>query len=99
MGAAEENAAAAEGRQAEAQPEEAPPPAPSTPEQQAELVKAREERLLHSVSLSAKGKDPQNADSVMQTSDKQTLIFGFPKSALPLAPNEKTSSSSCMRGR
>jgi hypothetical protein len=65
------------------------PPAPQTPEEQAEQVKARQDRLLHSVTLSAKGKDPQSADTVMQTSDKLTLIFGFPKAALPLATTDK----------
>jgi hypothetical protein len=70
-------------------PAEAPAATPPTPEQQAELVKAREQRLLHAVSLAAKGKDPQNADTVMQTSDKQTLIFGFAKDALPLGPGDK----------
>jgi hypothetical protein len=44
---------------------------------------------LNSVTLAAKGKDPQHADLVMQTSDKQTLIFGFPKEILPLAAADK----------
>jgi hypothetical protein len=67
----------------------AEPAAPPTPEEQAEQARARQDRLLHSVSLSAKGKDPQSADVVMQTSDKQTLIFGFAKEALPLAATDK----------
>ncbi len=78
-----------DGQAAEAQPADAPPPAPPTPEEQAEQAKARQDRLLHSVSLAAKGKDPQSADTVMQTSDKMTLIFGFAKDALPLAATDK----------
>jgi len=83
-----------EGRSADSAPPDAAPandqpPAPLTPEEQAQQAKARQDRLLHSVSLSAKGKDPLNADAVMQTSDKQTLIFGFPKEALPLAAGDK----------
>jgi hypothetical protein len=77
----------AEGAQPDAAPAE--PAAPQTPEEQAALAKARQDRLLHSVSLGAKGKDPQSADAVMQTSDKQTLIFGFPKDALPLTAGDK----------
>jgi hypothetical protein len=82
------------GRDGKAQPDAAPaepqaPAAPPTPEEQAAQVKARQDRLLNSVSLAAKGKDPQHADLVMQTSDKQTLIFGFPKQVLPLAANDK----------
>ena len=67
----------------------APAPAPATPEEQQAQLKQRQDRLLHAVSLAAKGKDPQNADVVMQTSDKQTLIFGFAKDALPLAVGDK----------
>jgi len=78
-----------DGKSGEAAQAEAQPPAPQTPEEQAAQAKARQDRLLHAVSLSAKGKDPQNADTVMQTSDKQTLIFGFPKAALPLAAGDK----------
>jgi hypothetical protein len=63
-----------------------PPAAPVDPQAQA---KARQERLLHSVTLTAKGHDPQNADVVLQTGDKETLIFGFPKSSLPLSANDK----------
>jgi hypothetical protein len=63
--------------------------APTTPEEQQAQLKERQDRLLHSVTLAAKGKDPQKADVVMQTSDKQTLIFGFAKDALPLAEADK----------
>jgi hypothetical protein len=77
------------GQAGDAPPADQTPPAPPTPEEQAALVKAREQRLLHAVSLSAKGKDPQSADAVMQTSDQQTLIFGFSKDALPLGPGDK----------
>jgi hypothetical protein len=80
-----------DGQPGAAQPAEAAqtPAAPLTPEEQAEQTKARQERLLHAVTLTAKGKDPQNADAVMQTSDKMTLIFGFPKDAIPLAATDK----------
>ena len=44
---------------------------------------------MNSVTLAAKGKDPQHADLVMQTTDKQSLIFGFPKEILPLAASDK----------
>jgi hypothetical protein len=70
-------------------PADAAPATPPTPEEQAAEVKARQDRLLNSVTLAAKGKDPQHADLVMQTSDKQTLIFGFPKEILPLAAADK----------
>lgn len=51
--------------------------------------KAAYDRLLHSAVLSARGKDPQTADQVVQTTDKQTLIFGFSKGSLPLAAADK----------
>jgi hypothetical protein len=73
----------------EQRPAEAPPAAPQTPEEQAAQAKARQDRLLNSVTLAAKGKDPQHADLVMQTSDKLTLIFAFPKDVLPLAASDK----------
>ncbi len=78
-----------EGKGGDAQQPEPQPQAPQTPEEQAALAKARQDRLLNSVTLSAKGKDPQHADLVMQTSDKQTTIFGFPKAVLPLAASDK----------
>jgi hypothetical protein len=71
------------GRSSEGDQQPAPPPDP-----QAE-AKARQERLLHAATLTAKGHDPQNADLVMQTADKETLIFGFLKSSLPLTANDK----------
>lgn len=52
-------------------------------------AKAREERLLHSATLSIKNHDPQSADVVMQTADKQTLIFGFAKASLPFGASDK----------
>jgi hypothetical protein len=73
----------------DAQQPEAPTPAPQTPEEQAAQAKARQDRLLNSATLSAKGKDPQHADLVMQTTDRQTVIFGFPKAALPLTASDK----------
>jgi hypothetical protein len=78
-----------DGKGPEAPPADAAPAAPPTPEQQAADAKARQDRLLHSVTLVAKGRDPQTADVVMQTSDKQTLIFGFAKDAFPLAASDK----------
>jgi len=65
---------------------EQPPAPPADPQAEA---KARQERLLHSVTLTAKGHDPQTPDLVMQTSDKDTLIFGFAKSSLPLTASDK----------
>jgi hypothetical protein len=59
------------------------------PEDPAAAAKARQDRLLHAASLTAKNKDPQTADVVLQTNDKQTLIFGFQKAGFPLAPNYK----------
>ena len=47
------------------------------------------DRLLHSVTLSAKGRDPQNADLIRQSSGNQTLIFGFPKQSFPLTASDK----------
>lgn len=73
----------------DAQPADAPAPAPQTPEEQAAQAKARQDRLLNAVTLAAKGKDPLHADTVMQTSDRQTIIFGFPKDAFPLAASDK----------
>ncbi|HKD08353.1 MAG TPA: hypothetical protein VKB79_20800 [Bryobacteraceae bacterium] len=67
-------------------PEGEQAPAPSDPQAEA---KARQERLLHAVTLTAKGHDPQNPDVVLQTADKETLIFGFLKSSLPLTANDK----------
>jgi hypothetical protein len=58
---------------------EAPPP-----EDPAARQKAAVERLLHSVSLTAKGRDPQPADLVRQAFNNQTLIFGFPRQSFPL---------------
>ncbi|MDP9168975.1 MAG: hypothetical protein M3N54_00035 [Acidobacteriota bacterium] len=51
--------------------------------------KAAVDRLLHSATLSAKAKDPEVADLVVQTADKQSLIFGFSSHALPLAAGDK----------
>jgi len=58
----------------------------AAPEQE---TKARQDRLMHSASLFMKNHDPQSADVVMQTGDKQTIIFGFPKTNLPLAAGDK----------
>ena len=69
--------------------QEAPPEAEQPPADPAAEAKARQDRVLHAASLSAKNKDPQAADSVMQTADKQTIIFGFAKASLPIGPADK----------
>jgi hypothetical protein len=63
--------------------------APVPQEDPATRQKAMVDRLLHSVSLSAKGRDPQNATLIRQTNGDMTLIFGFPKDALPLTAADK----------
>jgi hypothetical protein len=63
--------------------------APVPQEDAATRQKAMVDRLLHSVSLSAKGQDPQNATLIRQTDGNMTLIFGFPKDALPLTAADK----------
>ena len=68
------------------------PPAEVQPQPQedpAARQKAMIDRLLHSVTLSAKGRDPQNADLIRQSSGNQTLIFGFPKQSFPLTASDK----------
>jgi hypothetical protein len=69
----------------------APPPDAETqpPADPAAEAKARQDRLLHAATLSAKNKDPQTADTVLQTADKRTIIFGFLKANLPIAPTDK----------
>lgn len=47
------------------------------------------ERIKAGATLTAKGKDPATADHLMQTMDRQTMIFGFSKDALPLAAADK----------
>ena len=47
------------------------------------------DRIKAGATLTAKGRDPAAADHLMQTMDKQTMIFAFPKDALPLAPTDK----------
>ncbi len=65
-------------------------PAPEAPQEDpAARQKAMVARLLQSVSLSAKGHDPQSAVMVLQTADKQSLIFGFPKKDLVLEAKDK----------
>ncbi len=68
-----------EGAPAEAAPAEDP----------AARQKAAYARLLASATLSAKGKDPEPADQAVQTSDRQSMIFAFPKQSLPLSPDDK----------
>ena len=79
------------GRGREGVEEGAPPPEAEAqpPADPAAEAKARQDRLLHAATLSAKNKDPQTADTVLQTADKQTIIFGFLKTNLPLAPTDK----------
>ncbi len=65
-------------------------PAPEAPpEDPAVRQKAMVARLLQSVSLTAKGHDPAVPDMVLQTADKQSLIFGFPKKDFPLDAKDK----------
>jgi len=66
-----------------------PPEMPAAPEDPAARQKAMVDRLLHSVTLVAKGKDPQNASLIRQTNNNETLIFGFPKKDLPLTAADK----------
>jgi hypothetical protein len=47
------------------------------------------DRIKAGATLTAKGKDPASADHLMQTMDKQTMIFSFSKEALPLAAADK----------
>lgn len=69
---------------------EGAPPAEAQPQEDpAARQKAAIERLMHSASLSAKGHDPVTADLVRQMNGNQTLVFGFPKQALPLAAADK----------
>ncbi|MEP6714214.1 MAG: hypothetical protein ABJC09_01490, partial [Terriglobia bacterium] len=63
--------------------------APQPPEDPAAVQKEAIDRLLHSVTLSAKSKDPEAADLVVQTGDKKSLVFGFPTHALPLGAGDK----------
>ena len=64
----------------------APPQPPADPAvRQKEMV----DKLLHSVTLSAKNRDPQSATMVMQTKVTQALIFGFEKISLPLTGSDK----------
>ncbi|MGD1071361.1 MAG: hypothetical protein ABSB15_14565 [Bryobacteraceae bacterium] len=51
--------------------------------------KAIIDRMRAGASLAVKGKDPVSSDHLMQTMDKQTMIFGFPKDALPLSAADK----------
>ncbi len=65
------------------------PQADAPPEDPAARQKAMVDRLLHSASLSAKGRDPQSAVLIRQTNNNETLIFGFPKDAFPLSASDK----------
>jgi hypothetical protein len=68
---------------------EGAPPEAAQPEDPAERQKAMLDRLLHSVTLTAKGRDPQGADLMRQAFNNQTLIFGFAKQGFPLSPTDK----------
>lgn len=72
------------GREGGTPPAENQPPVDPVARQK-EIV----DKLLHAVSLSAKGRDPQAAVVVQQTTATQTLIFGFEKTALPLTAADK----------
>jgi len=62
---------------------------PETPEDPAAQQKAMIDRLKSSARMEAKGKDPATADLLLQTANKQTVIFGFPKEGFPLAVGDK----------
>ena len=47
------------------------------------------DKLLHAVTLTAKGRDPQTAVVVQQTKASGSLIFGFEKKSLPLTEADK----------
>jgi len=64
-------------------------PQPEASEDPAARQKAMVDRIKAAASLSVKGKDPAVADLLMQTMDKQTMIFGFPKDALSLVAADK----------
>jgi hypothetical protein len=64
-------------------------PQPDASEDPAARQKAMIDRIKAAASLTVKGKDPLTADLLLQTMDKQTMIFGFPKEALPLAAADK----------
>jgi hypothetical protein len=51
--------------------------------------KALVDTLLRGATLSAKGRDPQNADLVLQSADQHALIFGFSRQALPLTAMDR----------
>lgn len=65
------------------QPDAPPPVDPAV--RQKEMVA----RLLRSVSLTAKGRDPQSAVIVQQTKASQALIFGFEKASFPLTAADR----------
>ena len=60
------------------------------PEDPAEREKAMVSALLQSVTLTVKGEQPLHSDRLFQTSDKQSLIFGFQKEKLPLTVANKS---------
>ena len=59
------------------------------PEDPAERLKASIERLLSGTTLSAKGNEPVKAAFVVQSKDKASLIFAFPKDKLRLSADER----------
>lgn len=71
------------GRDGGAPPVEEPPVDPVV--RQKQMI----EKLLSSVTLSAKGRDPQSAVVVQQTKTSQALIFGFERTSLPLTVADK----------
>jgi hypothetical protein len=62
---------------------------PEAPEDPAARQKAMVERLLAATTLTPKGRPAVAADLMIQSPDKQSLIFAFQKQSLPLAENDK----------
>ncbi|HVY91951.1 MAG TPA: hypothetical protein VHA14_04345, partial [Bryobacteraceae bacterium] len=70
------------GPNAEGEAPPAPPAAPAAPADQTAPLKA-------GVTMGVKGKDPVNPDTVMSMNNNSTILFGFPKDALPITAADK----------
>lgn len=55
----------------------------------AERQKAVVAALLRAATLAVKGRDVQIADLVLETADRQSILFGFPRQGLPLTVADK----------
>jgi hypothetical protein len=60
--------------------------------------RAEAEQIFSGITLSVKGRDPQNAAAMMRTVDMQTYLFGFPKEHLALEPSDKEALSALKLG-